>query len=497
VFGRGSRPNRAAPLGCRFMGGAIVKKNEAPELSAKWWKGSQPKGLDKAAATKLEKALSDYEDVKKKLASSHDEDDAGSARDALGSVEKANEAVIKEASGKKDPEMGFTVDALRKLGKMCDAEALWIEKSTGDDDEGMFSDPEVYQEYLTKALKRLRGGGQMNFGFVLGKKAEDHRLAVHKSKSAKMLASTVAKETGLHLFTFGVAMTPKVAGLAEEEGESEGDAPGQEGEEEKPRALVLSLQGKQLPGLAMKGERMLKKFRPQPFNKIILMLDGKEVTDLADEDDTDTAPGYDAAALKRELAGLIGRVQALTNPALKGDMARLASQANAGLNGNDLGAAAAAIAKLRQALDASQDGQGPSNGGQATGSTETYNKSRDAWLATRKKVEAEIEKLRSQIVATYDEAGIGADLDRLYRAKVAPVMTTLDESLATKLDEVSKETNSARRVALVNQARSILEDYQSFVAGDLIPQLDKNPFVELSIQQTVTATLSALGRALH
>jgi len=467
-----------------------VKKGEQPELSAKWWVGSQPKGLK--SATKLEIALKAYENAKKKLESSGSDDAATFAGDALGAVETAVDAVVAEASkDKKNPEMGFTVDALKKFDKLFGAEQAWIEVHAQEDDDGMFSDPEVYQAYLTKGLKRLRSGGEMNFGLVLGKKAEDHRLALHKSKSPKALASMVAKETGLHAFTFGTAVP----------------------DEEKPMTLRLNLEGRQLPGLKKKGERMLKKFKPQPFQHVILMLDGKEVEDLADPDDTDvdeadeaqgTAPGYDAAALKRELAGLIVRVQGLQDPALKGDLARLASQANAGLNGNNLGAAATAIDKLREALDGAANGQGTANGqggangGQATTNTEAYTKSRDIWLATRKRVESEIEKLRSQIVATYQQDGIAGELDRLYGSKVAPVLTSLDESLAAKLDEAAKEADPTRRTQLVAEARDIITRYQTYVAGDqTIPQLDKNPFVELSIQQTVTQTLSALVRTVH
>ncbi len=450
-----------------------MKKGEQPELSAKWWVGSQPKGLK--SATKLEIALKAYEGAKRKLESSGNEDAAKFARDVLGGVETAVDAVIAEASkDKKNPEMGFTVDALKKFDKLYGVEQASIELQLTDDDDGMFSDPEVYHAYLTKGLKRLRSGGEMNFGFVLGKKAEDHRLAIHKSKSAKALASMVANETKLHAFTFGTAMPDPDAAMT----------------------LRLNLEGRQLPGLKKKGERMLKKFKPQPFQKIILVLEGKEVEDLADPEDTDvdepdeaqgdvqgTAPGYDAAALKRELAELIGRVQALTDATRKGDLARLASHANAGLNGNNLGAAAAAIEKLRQDLDPS---------------SVAYDKSRQIWLATRKRIEGEIEKLRSQIVATYQQDGIAGEIDRLYRAKVAPVLTSLDESLATKLDEATKEADPARRTQFVTEARGIIERYQSYVASDpTIPLLDKNPFVELSIRQTVTATLSALGKSVN
>jgi len=160
--------------------------------------------------------------------------------------------------------------------------------------------------------------------------------------------------------------------------------------------------------------------------------------------------------------------------------------------------AAAAIDELRKALDGAANGQGGANGGQATANNEAYTKSRDIWLATRKRVESEIEKLRSQIAATYQQDGIAGELDRLYSAKVAPVLTSLDESLAAKLNEATKEADATRRTQLVAEARDIITRYQTYVSGDqTIPQLDKNPFVELSIQQTVTQTLSALIRTVH
>jgi hypothetical protein len=62
-----------------------VKKNEQPELSAKWWAGSQPKGLK--SADKLENALKSYEGARKKLESSGEEDVGKAARDALGAVD--------------------------------------------------------------------------------------------------------------------------------------------------------------------------------------------------------------------------------------------------------------------------------------------------------------------------------------------------------------------------------------------------------------------------
>ncbi len=113
-------------------------------------------------------------------------------------------------------------------------------------------------------------------------------------------------------------------------------------------------------------------------------------------------------------------------------------------------------------------------------------------------METEIEKLRAEIATTYQNDGIAPELDRLYRAKVAPVLQSLDESLAATLNEAAKTTDGARRAALVTEAQTIMQGYQSFLASDpTIGLLDSNPFVPLSIQQTVSATLSALGRTVH
>ncbi|HEX5327810.1 MAG TPA: hypothetical protein VFW75_14165, partial [Acetobacteraceae bacterium] len=277
-------------------GGVIVKKGEQPEVSAKWWKGSQPKGLK--SASKLEDALKSYEDAKKKLETGGEADAAKAAKDALGGIESAVDAVIAEASkDKKNPEMGFTVDALKKFDRAYGAEHAWIEQHAEQDDENVFGDPEAYHTYLIAGMKKLRSGGEMNFGLVLGKKAEEHRLAVHRSKGAKALANTLIKETGFHAMTFGVAVA----------------------DEDRADVLRLMLEGRQLPGMGKKGERMFKKFKPLPFKKIALYVDGQEVEDLPDSEDTDVdepdddaaSSGLDAAALTRELAELIRRVAAV------------------------------------------------------------------------------------------------------------------------------------------------------------------------------------------
>ncbi len=282
-------------LGCHHEGGSSVKKNEQPEFSAKWWKSSQPKGLKSAG--RLEDALKDYEAIKKKLDASGEADVVKTARDALGTVETAVDAVTTEAGkDKKNPEMALTIDALKKFDRLYPAERSWIEDHAEQDDDSIFADPDAYHDYLIAAMKKLRSGGQMNFGFVLGKKAEDHRLAVHRSKGSKALANTLVKETGLHAMTFGTAMA----------------------DENRAGMLVLLLEGRQLPGMKKKGERMLKKFKPLPFIKLSVMADGQELEDIADPDDTDTdtdepdlanAADGNAAAFTALRAGWVGARQ--------------------------------------------------------------------------------------------------------------------------------------------------------------------------------------------
>ena len=327
-----------------------MKKGETPQFSVRWWKGSQPKGLKSASG--LESALKDYETAKGKLESTGEDTDAKVAYTALSGIDKAVKPVVAEASKAKSDEMTATVDCLKKFDRLYAAERNWIEEHTEASDDGAFGDPEVYHAYLLTMLKRLRSSGEMNFGFVLGKKPEDHRLALHKSKSSKGLANILVKQTGIHQMTWGIARP----------------------DEERGGLLVLTLEGRVLPGMGKKAGRMLKKFKPLPFKKLALVVDGKEeLEDLEapddgiDDDDLETTgetqqDGRDGQALTRELAELVRRIQGVTDPALKGDLARMATQANALLRSNNLLEARQRIDELRSGLDQAPANPQPGNG---------------------------------------------------------------------------------------------------------------------------------------
>ncbi len=87
-------------------------------------------------------------------------------------------------------------------------------------------------------------------------------------------------------------------------------------------------------------------------------------------------------------------------------------------------------------------------------------KSRTAWVATRKRIEAEIGKLHDAMAKHYDGHGFAADLDKVFQAKIEPILTRLDQSLASKLDEVGKSTDPAQHQKLVGEAQQIIGRYE-------------------------------------
>src|SRR4051794_15272652 len=182
--------------------GASVKKGEAAEFSAKWWKSSQPKGLSSAA--KLEQALKAYEECRLKLKSEAGKEALKLAMAALDTVETAAKATATEAGkAKGNAEMATTAQALNKLDFAKERRAG--EALVSEEDDGGLADPEQYRDLLRKGLRKLVGS-PMNCGFVVGKKPVEHRLVFHRSKSPRGLAAGAAAELGLHVMTFGIAM---------------------------------------------------------------------------------------------------------------------------------------------------------------------------------------------------------------------------------------------------------------------------------------------------
>lgn len=485
-----------------------MKKGESPELSVAWWKKSQPKGLKSAG--KLEIVLSAYERAKKNVAGG-DEDAASMARDQLGLIEKAADDVAAEAGKAKGvQEMQDTADCMKKMGKLIDAERKWIEENA-EDDEGQFADPEAYKKYLVKTLKRLRSSGEMNFGFVLGKKAAETRIAFHKSKSAKGLANILVKETGIHLMTFGVAVPDTAEGRAAVRLEA-----GQDGkpddDPDKSTTLLLSLEGRQLPGMAKKAAKMLKAFKPLPFKKLRLFLEGKEVEDLADPEDTEPdeeveaeeqqAQQFDPAVLERELRGLIARLPQVTDPGQLTRLKQLAGTAGALLKSKNYPECQDALIELREELEAAgatadvPPAPPPPPGGLAK--AQQLGTIGKAWTAVLAETTTSLGKLRSAISAAYPEQGVAKELEGRFDSMVAAEMAKkLKPDLAAKLAEASTATNAEAQAKAIGEAKAMIAAYRSIVQGDpLIQDLETNPFLPLGIKARLATTLDTFEKAI-
>ena len=134
----------------------------------------------------------------------------------------------------------------------------------------------------------------------------------------------------------------------------------------------------------------------------------------------------------------------------------------------------------------------------AAGGGAIYVKSRMAWVATRAKVESDIAKLHGALTLTYQGHGAAETLEKAFQTRVEVMLNALDHSLAEKLDEVNQATDSGQRAQLVQEARQIMQRYESYLATEpLIAKLDANPFVPVAIEKTLTATLAALSKAVR
>ncbi len=125
-------------------------------------------------------------------------------------------------------------------------------------------------------------------------------------------------------------------------------------------------------------------------------------------------------------------------------------------------------------------------------------KARQAWMATRQKVDTDIGKLHGAFSTAFKGHGKHGDLTKAFRARVDSVLGTLDEALAEKLDAVNSATDPDARGKLVQEAHALIDGYSKHVASDpTIAALDKNPFVPMSIQKTMTVTLATLSKVIR
>jgi len=301
--------------------------------------------------------------------------------------------------------------------------------------------------------------------FVLTKDKKECLLLIHKTAKPKKVSAMLKADAK------AVMDAPSLR-FGRVEIDSKGD----------PGIIRFTVNRSEAGGTIMALVRLAKKAQYQG-----IVINASE--ELENESEEETEEGSeDVTALTAKLRALMGQIAAAANgnPTVQSNLIGLATTATNSLRGGDLMLTAVNIGALEKTTAE----------GDVAGTT--YTKSRRAWIAVRKQVETDLDKLRAEIVKTYEADGIGPQIDKSFRDRVAPVLQTLDERLAQKLDEATSQTDPAQRTKLVAEAQQIIQEYTSFVSSSqIVTDLDTNPFAAIAIKQTVAGTLGVLAKALH
>lgn len=505
-----------------------MKRNSLIQLSPAWWKEHEPKGL--STGKDFAKALAEHEIALSALRKTGAEGALDACQKALKAIEANAAKVLAEATRlaktpPKDPkkpthdqeEQTWTVDAFKKIDKViaeARAQAQSLHRppagsSDGEDeDEGdALGDVEAFKAYLKSSLMKLRKI-PMNMALASAKAPQDSRALLHKSTTGRALAAKLAKETGIKKVAWGTAQA------------SEDDA----------NAIVFTSEGPKVSGLKKRGELMLKTFKPQPFTRFIVMVEGKEDLSEDDEDEAPSGeteevssippapplPGGDpdkaarfAKRLKELMPAITQAVQASVTGAEQSRQktADAAALFRKGQIDEALGLLDQAEKLLKAALAArvagktSAPGQpqapGPVAGSGSAGfSIVALQKSRLAWLAARKAVQEQLRKLEDTIVSELKDEPDLPNLNRDIR-QLDKVLVTLDESLVDKLDDALNAKTPQDRQRLHQEASALMDRYRDYVSNDaLVGELETNPFVPVAIRATVLRTLDAMQKTL-
>lgn len=144
--------------------------------------------------------------------------------------------------------------------------------------------------------------------------------------------------------------------------------------------------------------------------------------------------------------------------------------------------ALAALAPLIAGLAAGTDSATRSRTGAVN-----YAKARLAWLAARKKAQGEIERLRQAIRSAFAPGATSDDA----------ADDELSSDDAEALDDALNAAEDDRRLALNRQAQAQIADFLGDVESEpLLLNLDDNPFLPVTVQATLQATLRTLAATL-
>jgi hypothetical protein len=184
-------------------------------------------------------------------------------------------------------------------------------------------------------------------------------------------------------------------------------------------------------------------------------------------------------ALRRDLTGLIRRIPATAGAdgARKAALAKLATNAEAAIKANDLTAAAAAVAQLREVLN---------DRGAKT------SKTLPIWQAAKDRANEEIGKLQDALRATRYPL-----FERIADQGLNGITGRLQVGLQTALMNLDDANGPARADAGV-KARQALADFRAFLDSDpLLPLLEENPLgVNITLRMTLPEALDQIEKAL-
>lgn len=213
-------------------------------------------------------------------------------------------------------------------------------------------------------------------------------------------------------------------------------------------------------------------------------------------------PAADPAALafKARLEALLPVIKAAVGSGHpSADAAKLKISEAGALSRNRDWAAANALLDDAQALLARRGTEAPAPTapvGRSSGTVApaiVYTQTRLAWLASRKKIQAELLKLESAILASYAGHAVLPALTQGVR-KLDKVLEVFDESLADALDGALNATDPDEKKRFHDEARALIVRYEGFLKTDpVVQELDTNPFVPIAVQSTLTGTLSVLA----
>ena len=189
------------------------------------------------------------------------------------------------------------------------------------------------------------------------------------------------------------------------------------------------------------------------------------------------APAADT--LRKDLAALIGRVGAVTDPAAKAKLAKLAGDANARIKANDAAGAAASIQQLRDGLD---------GGGGAAPEVMPL----EIWRDAKDLAGVEIGKLQEALRAKKLPL-----FHKIADQGLNGITGRLQVGLQVALMDLNGKSGDALTAAK-DKARKAVTDFRGFLGSDpTLPLLESNPLgVTITLRSSLPRALDAIENSL-